>query len=217
MVKILGIDEAARGPIIASMYLVGVLGDETVEEKFKQIGVKDSKLLTHKKRCLLESKIKDLALKVKIIEVKPEEIDMAVDGGKLNLNWLEAHKQAEIINELKPDKAIIDCPSPNIKKFKEYLLNLLIDKNIELVVEHKADKNFFIVGAASIIAKCEREKEVAELKKKYGDFGSGYMADPKCRKFVKENFEKHPEIFRKSWAPFKDAVNNKKQKKLDEF
>jgi len=172
MVKILGIDEAGRGPIIASMYLVGVLGDETVEEKFKQMGVKDSKLLTHKKRCLLEGKIKDLALKVKIIQVKPEEIDMAVDGGKLNLNWLEAHKQAEIINELKPDKVIIDCPSPNIKKFKEYLLNLIEDKRVELVVEHKADKNYFIVGAASIIAKCEREKEVAELKKKYGDFGS---------------------------------------------
>ena len=217
MVKVLGIDEAGRGPIIGSMFLVGVLANEGVELKFKEIGVKDSKLLTHKKRCLLENKIKDLALKVKIVRVQPLEIDSAVDGGKINLNWLEAHKQAEIINELKPEKAIIDCPSPNCRKYKAYLKALLIDKNVELVVEHKADKNFFIVGAASIIAKCEREKEVAELKKKYGDFGSGYMSDPYCNKFFKEKFEKHPELFRKSWAPYKDAVNGKKQTTLDKF
>lgn len=217
MIKILGIDEAARGPVIGSMFIVGVLASEEAELKFKELGVKDSKLLTHKKRCLLEGKIKDLALKVKIIQVKPEEIDNAVDGGSINLNWLEAHKQSEIINELKPDKAIIDCPSPNCKKYTDYLKALLNDKNVELVVEHKADFNFVFVGAASIIAKCEREKEVAELKKKYGDFGSGYMSDPYCQKFFKENFDKHPEIFRKSWAPYKKEVNGKKQKKLDEF
>ncbi len=171
MTRILGIDETGRGPIIGSMFIVGVLATEETESNFKELGVKDSKLLTHKKRCLLEGKIKDLALKVKIIQVKPEEIDNAVDGGSINLNWLEAHKQAEIINELKPDKVIIDCPSPNCKKYTDYLKALLNDKSIELVVEHRAEK-YMCVAAASVIAKCEREKEVAELKKKYGDFGS---------------------------------------------
>jgi len=36
-------------------------------------------------------------------------------------------------SSIKPDKAIIDCPSPNIKRYKEYLLRLLENKKIELI------------------------------------------------------------------------------------
>ena len=42
-----------------------------------------------------------------------------------------------------------------------------------------------------------------ELKKKYGDFGSGYPSDPKTKKFLEENYDKHPEIFRTTWASYK--------------
>ena len=43
---------------------------------------------------------------------------------------------------------------------------------MELIVEHKADLNHIIVGAASILAKCAREEEIEILKKKYGYIGS---------------------------------------------
>jgi len=167
---------------------------------------------------LLAKEIKKIAKKFKIIQIKPEEIDKAVnrDHG-LNLNWLEAHKTAEIINVLKPDKAIIDCPSPNIKKYKEYLLNLMNNKNIQLDIGHKYDFKFVEVGAASILAKVEREKEVEEIKKKYGDIGPGYTSNEITQKFVKENFDKYPEIFRKSWMTWKNHDKAKKQRKLDEF
>ena len=180
--------------------------------------VKDSKLLPHKKRVLLAKEIKKIAKKYKIIQIKPGEIDNAVEKNDgLNLNWLEAHKTAELVNELKPDKAIIDCPSPNIKKYKEFLLNLLKNKNVELVVEHKADTNFRICGAASILAKCSREEEIEQIQKKYGNTGPGYTSNPITQQFVKENFDKHPEIFRKSWSTFKNHEHMKKQRKLDEF
>jgi len=219
MALVLGIDEAGRGPIIGSLFLVGVLLDESMDGRLKEIGVKDSKLLSHKKRMELEKEINKIAKKVKIIRINPEEIDYAVDGNYgSNLNWLEANKQAEIINELKPDKAIIDCPSPNIKKYTEYLLNLIEDKNIELVVEHKADKNFLVCGAASIIAKCEREKEVEEIEKMVGEsIGSGYPSNPTCQKFTKKNLEKYPGLFRKSWSTWKNHYNMKNQKNLSEF
>ena len=42
----------------------------------------------------------------------------------------------EIINKLEPNKAIIDCPSPNIEKFKEVLKKQLKNKNVELIVVH---------------------------------------------------------------------------------
>ena len=218
MTLILGVDEAGKGPVIGSLFICGAMFDEKYLPKLKEIGVKDSKLLTHKKRIKLAKEINKIAKKFKIIQIKPEEIDHAVNKEEgLNLNWLEAHKTAEIINELKPDKAIIDCPSPNIKKYKEYLLNLLNNKEIELIVEHKADVNHISCSAASIIAKCAREEEIKNIKKKYGDIGSGYPSDPLTQRFVKENFDKYSEIFRKSWMTFKNHEKAKKQKKLDEF
>jgi len=218
MVFVLGIDEAGRGPVIGSLFVCGVMIDESMNDKLKAIGVKDSKLLAHKKRLALAEEIKKIAKKIKLIKVTPKEIDEALSSDSLNLNWLEAHKQVEIINELKPDKAIIDCPSPNIKAYAAYLRNLLQDKNVELIVEHKADKNFPSVSASSIVAKCAREEEVAEIEKMVGEsIGSGYPSNPICQKFLKDNFEKYPEIFRKSWLPYKNHDHAKGQKSLNEF
>src|SRR3989344_2198887 len=214
---IAGIEDAGRGPIIGPMVLAGVSIEEDKITELKEMKVKDSKLLTPKKRQELYSKIIAVAKDYKIIIVEPKEIDEALESDSLNLNWLEAIKFAQIINYLKPDKAIVDCPSPNIKAYKEYLMVYLKDKNIDLICEHKADVNYPIVSAASILAKVTRDREVEKLKKKYGNIGSGYMADPITKKFFDENFEKHPEIFRKTWMPYKNNVKNKSQKKLGEF
>src|SRR3989344_8626495 len=217
MTLILGLDEAGRGPIIGSLFICGVVFDEKDLDRLKEIGVKDSKLLPHNRRILIAKEIKKIAKNYKIVQIKPEEIDKAVnkkDG--LNLNWLEAHKTALIINELNPDKAIIDCPSPNINKYKEYLLNLLKNKQIILILEHKAERHY-PVEAASILAKCAREEEMEKIKKKYGNTGPGYTSNEVTQKFVKENFDKHPEIFRKSWSTWKNHNNAKQQKSLDEF
>lgn len=219
MASVLGIDESGRGPVIGSLFICGVLIDERMNDKLKGIGVKDSKLLSHKRRVELEKEIKKIAKKVKIIKLSPKEIDSAVDSDSgLNLNWLEAKKQAEIINELNPDKAIIDCPSPNCRAYGEYLKILLKNKNVVLTIEHKADKNYVVCGSASIIAKVEREKEVKEIEKMVGEsIGSGYSSNQVCQKFLKHNFEKYPEIFRKSWVSWKNHNNMKKQAKLDRF
>ncbi|QQG38608.1 MAG: ribonuclease HII [Candidatus Woesearchaeota archaeon] len=200
------------------MFIAGALFKEEDIDKLKELGVKDSKLLLHKKRVELCKKIKKIAVKYKVIEVKPKEIDEAVlSEDHMNLNWLEAHKTADLINVLKPDKAIIDCPSPNINKYKGYLRELLKNKDIELIVEHKADVNFLVVSASSILAKCDREKEVEKLKKKYGDIGPGYPSNEITQKFLKENLEKYPEIFRHSWMPVKEHKTEKIQKKLGDF
>lgn len=216
MVKVLGIDEAGRGPVIGPLIIAGVMIHDGKEAMLG--AVKDSKLLTHQKRIALSHQINEHS-EFKIIEVSPKEIDDALLSDELNLNWLEAHKQAEIINEMNPDVAIIDCPSPNCKKYTEYLRNLLTEKNknIKLIVEHKADVNYPVCSAASIIAKVKREEEVEKLKKKYGDIGPGYPSNQITQKFIKENWEKHPEIFRKTWSTFKNQEKMKGQKKLGEY
>jgi|SRR3989344_1883519 len=219
MVKILGLDEAARGPVIGSLFIGGVMINEGDEKKLG--AVKDSKLLSHKVRIQLSKTIMENS-DYYVIQVEPKEIDEAVtskDG--MNLNWLEAHKQAEIINKLKPDKAIIDCPSVNCKAYTEYLKKLLKNKKVNLIVEHKADVNYPVCSAASIIAKVRREEEMNKIREKYGDVGPGYPSNEITQNFIKENWDKHPEIFRHSWSTFKKhsnpETNPKKQKKLGEF
>jgi len=215
MVKVLGIDEAGRGPIIGPLIIAGVLIDEKESEKLTKGGIKDSKLILKKKREQLFKKIKK-DFKYKIIKVEPKEIDDIILNSNHNLNDLEAMKAAEIINELKPDKAIVDCPSPNTSKWNKQLKSML-DFDIELITENKADENYPVVGAASILAKVTRDNEIEKIKKKYGDVGPGYPSNEITKKFVKENFDKHPEIFRKSWATFKNAKKEKEQSKLNDF
>ena len=214
MVKVLGIDEAGRGPVIGPMVMAGAMIEEGKESSLGD--VKDSKLVSQKNRIILERHIKKQT-KYEVLVVEPEIIDAAVLSGELNLNWLEAHKQAEIINKLKPDKAIIDCPCINCKAYEEYLQNLIKDKNIQLIVEHKADENYPICSAASILAKTEREKQMGDIKRKYGKTGSGYPADPYTKEFIKNNWNKCPEIFRKSWSTYKRFAENKFQKTLPDY
>jgi ribonuclease HII len=213
MVKVLGIDEAGRGPVIGPMVMAGIMieeGDEALLE-----GAKDSKLVLHKIRLQLDKKFKESeGVDYKVLVVEPEIIDAAVLSGELNLNWLEAHKQAEIINELQPDKAIIDCPSINCESYEKYLRALLDNKEMNLIVEHKADVNYITAAAASILAKVERENQMEIIKQKYGDCGPGYPANKKTQDFVKNNWDKYPEIFRKSWSTYKRFARPEGQKSL---
>lgn len=212
-----GIDDAGRGPVIGPMVLSGVLVKEEDIESLKSIGVKDSKKLTPRKRVYLFNKIIKIVKKYSILKVFPEEIDGSLNSG-INLNDIEAIKSANIINELNPQKAIIDCPSPNLRAWKSYVLELLHNKNVELIVEHKADVNHAVCSAASILSKVTRDSEIEKIKKKIGvDFGSGYSSDPITQKFLKENIEKYPEIFRKSWSTYLDHKGSKSQKDLGEF
>ena len=55
--------------------------------------------------------------------------------------------------------------------------------------------------------------KIDELKKKYGDFGSGYPSDPDTVRFLRNNWKKYPEIFRKSWESYK-RLGEKKESLL---
>ncbi|MBW2980420.1 ribonuclease HII [Candidatus Woesearchaeota archaeon] len=218
MALICGIDEARRGPVVGPLVICGALIDEAEIEELRKIGVKDSKLLTPKQRESLVSKIKKALRKYKIIKIEPEEIDKAVQGHEgLNLNWLEASKSAEILNELAPDKAIVDSPSPNLQAYTRHLKKLLKNKKIELNVTHKAER-YPVVAAASILAKVTGDNEIKKLQSKIKEpIGSGYPSDPATKRFIKDNYDKYPDIFRKSWQPYKKIIKENQQKKLGEF
>ncbi|HME86878.1 MAG TPA: ribonuclease HII [Candidatus Nanoarchaeia archaeon] len=211
---ICGIDEAGRGPVIGPLVIAGVLANEEQEKQLMELGVKDSKLLTPIQRERMFDKIKAIVENFEIIAIDPPEIDAAVNGeGGLNLNWLEAVKSAKIINKLKPNKAILDCPSTNVKAYTEYVKKLVTGR-ADILSEHKADQTYPIVSAASILAKVTRDDLIQELKKKHKvEFGSGYPSDPMTQLFIKKFWNKY-DFFRKSWASYKAISKGKSQTKL---
>lgn len=218
---ILGIDDAGRGPVIGPMILAGCLIDSKHDRELKNLGVKDSKQLTQKRREFLEEKIKNLAQSFEIVLVSPSEIDESVNNDN-NLNSLEAIKMAEVVNKLNKGKdkikVIVDCPSVSIEKWKDFFKTKIDNlSNLEISCEHKADQNYVAVSAASILAKCAREKEMEKLKEKYGkEIGSGYPSDPQTCSFLNKNIKSHSNkgIFRKSWKTWQEACSKTKQQKL---
>jgi ribonuclease HII len=215
---ICGIDEARRGPVIGPMAICGVLVREEKLPELKKIGVKDSKLLTPEKREKLAREIKEIISSYKIVIIPPQEIDDAISSKELNLNKLEAVKTALIIDNLKPDRVTLDCPSTNIRAYVSYLKSFLKNKNVEIKAEHKAER-YPEVAAASILAKTSGDAELRKIQSGFSeDIGSGYPADPSTKKFLEKNYKKHPEIFRRTWESYKRLKPvSEKQKPLSEF
>jgi ribonuclease HII len=207
-----GVEEAGRGPVIGPMVMAIAAIDEKDQFKLQTIGVKDSKLLTPKQRKEMFVMIKGVC-KYKIIVLSNKEVDKALKDPNMNLNKLEGKTSAKLINSLKPDKVMLDCPSTNPSAYVNYVKKFVTSKT-EVKAEHKADINHPIVSAASILAKVTRDEEIEKLKKKHKvNFGSGYPSDPLTIKFVEENWNKY-DFFRKTWDTHKKIAKMHGQQKL---
>lgn len=207
--RILGADEAGRGCVMGPLVVAGVLIDERRRDALVELGVKDSKLLSRLRREELAIGIRQIAIDTHVIKLAPTEIDKVVESRRRlhKLNRLEAQTMAKIIEKLRPDIAIVDAPDVVTYRYRNHIVECL-SFSLQVVSEHKADKNHPVVSAASIIAKVERDHEVEKLKAEYGDFGSGYMSDPKTRGFLQSlaaNQKEYPHFVRCSWKPAKAA------------
>lgn len=215
---IAGIDDAGRGSVIGPLVIAGILIDNGMMQQLKDLGVRDSKLLPPKRREELADKIKKIVLKWTIVKLSPAEIDKVVEAGRKlhKLNRLEAKAMAKVIEELKPDVAYVDASDIIEERFKKQISEYL-SFDVEIISEHKADRKYPVVSAASIIAKVERDMEIKKLHATYGDFGCGYPSDPKTTSFlsriIKEQGE-YPDFVRKSWKPAKKLKSEKTSRQL---
>ncbi|MDE1853642.1 MAG: ribonuclease HII [Thaumarchaeota archaeon] len=198
-----GVDEAGRGCLLGPLVVAGVSVSKGGVKKLKELGVKDSKKLSAKQRDSLYPEIMKVANKVTWASIAPEEIDAVVFRGKKlrKLNYLEALYFAKVIDRLGAEKVTVDASDVLPKRFGKDIAGNL-EARCRVLAFHKADRDFPVVSAASIIAKVERDRQVELLRGSHGDFGSGYPSDPVTRSFFSDwmrRGEPLPGYVRKSW------------------
>jgi ribonuclease HII len=205
-ILVAGVDEAGRGSVIGPLVIAGVLIGQEDLPLLRDLGCKDSKLLTPRRREALAVEIRKVCEGCAVVKLSPKEIDSVVLGGRRlhKLNYLEAQVMARVLDTLRPEKAYVDAADVLERRFKRDILECMSFK-VDIVSEHKADRNYPVVSAASIIAKVERDSEVAKLAEKYGDVGSGYPSDDKTINFLElcVKLGEYPECVRRSWRPAK--------------
>ncbi len=198
-----GVDEAGRGCVLGPLAVAGVSVHSDKLGELAELGVKDSKMLSPDQRESLYPEILRICVRVEVSRIPPKMIDRYVSRGKKyrRLNYLETIHMARVIDALGVDEVFVDAPDTNPARFKTELEELLSCEP-RIVAEHKADVNYPVVSAASIVAKVERDLDIAELHEIHGDFGSGYPSDDDTIAFLEswmKNNGSHPDFARKSW------------------
>lgn len=210
---IAGVDEAGRGPVLGPLVVAAVLIES--EKPLKKLGVKDSKQLSPKKREELAPRIRELCARHELRVLHPDELNARMP--KENLNEIEVDAFAELLRGLQPKTAILDACDVNAERFGQRVAARLVAPCV-IKAEHEADARHPSVAAASILAKVERDRLVAELAATHGDIGSGYSHDEKTQAWLKAYVAQHnalPAIARREWETARRLV--KKDRTLTEF
>jgi ribonuclease HII len=185
------------------------------------IGVRDSKELSPHAREQLERDLKGRLTAFAVVVIEPADIDRVV--AKKGLNGAEARAFAQAvghaassvglgtIDTLEADAADANAPRFAARLRQELTVHAVGLHVKKLVAEHKADARFPSVGAASILAKVERDRRVKRLGDDIGsNVGSGYPHDPNTLAFLREYIRTKgdlPPFARRSWKTARTLLN----------
>jgi len=198
--NIAGIDEAGRGPLAGPVVAAAVVFSESAKiGEMIKMGVRDSKLLTSRKRDYLYEKIIEKCSDWAVSVVSQDTID--------EINILQASllamRQAVESLRVRPDFLIIDG------KFT------ISDFPISQLAIPKADQRIFSVSAASVIAKVTRDRLLVEFDEKYPVYGFAKHKGYGTKSHI-EAIHKHGpcEIHRKSFSPIDEIIKKFKRSGL---
>ncbi|KJV45629.1 ribonuclease HII [Acinetobacter indicus] len=149
--KIAGVDEAGRGPLVGTVVAAAVI----LDPNNPILGLNDSKKLSEKKREKLFIEIQEKALAWAIAEASPAEID---ELNILQASLLAMRRAVEAL-QVQPDQVLVDG-----NKIPQGLL-----MPCEAVVG--GDALHAEISAASILAKVTRDRQMLELDQKFPQFG----------------------------------------------
>jgi ribonuclease HII len=185
--KIAGVDEAGRGPLVGSVVAAAVILDPNNPIE----GLNDSKKLSEKKREKLFIEIQEKALAWAIAEASHEEID---EINILQASLLAMRRAVEAL-QLQPEHVLVD--GNKVPKGLAMSCDAVVG----------GDALHAEISAASILAKVTRDREMVVLDQQYPHFGfAKHKGYPTKAHF--EAIAEHGVIdqHRRSYAPVKKAL-----------
>lgn len=198
----IGVDEAGKGAVVGSMFVAAVKFD-------CDFPAPDSKRLTAEEREDLAERVCGVC-KVAVLEVTPDEIDSYVEEGEMNDLMIEAHGRA--LDALDASGVVVaDASDVSSDRFARRLSERA-DDGYDVSAEHGADEKYDAVGAASVVAKVERDAHVAGY-----EAGSGYPSDPETVEFLRDTAPGFPACVRESWSTAERVAREKKQSSFEDF
>ena len=211
-----GVDEAGKGPVLGPMVAACAFGPEEALPG----GVDDSKRLAPAERERIAGRLRDHpSVRTGVVHVPPARID---GGADMNSLTVEAHAEA-IEDAGVPDgcEGLADAADVDAARFARRVTDAL-EGTVTVRAAHRADESSALVGAASVLAKVERDAALARLAVDYEgyDLGSGYPSDPTTRTFLREYVCDRgalPACARESWKTSRDVLAAAEQSVLDAF
>ena len=211
-----GVDEAGRGSVMGPL-VVGTVFVES-DADLLDIGVKDSKKLTPKKRATMYDMITDCAIHWCTIVASAADIDRL--RKEMSLNEIELRMFAEGVSSHEASTVYADCPDINEAGFTSRLA-VALGNGAEIIAKHKADDTYPVVSAASIIAKVTRDRMLDDIRAEFGEnIGSGYPSDHYTMEFIEKWIVENgraPEHVRCSWEPVKQMLSRSKNTKISDW
>lgn len=209
--RVFGVDEAGRGPILGPMTICVVALDRGQASALKRAGVADSKSFgaggdAIARRAELAALVRRRAAACAVRVVEVEEIDHYTWRGQLNA--LERRVACELLREL----AVLT--GERIVCDGETLFSPLRALFPTLEAHDRGESIHTAVAAASIVAKDARDAAFAAIAARYEpDFGpiaGGGYSNAATRRFLDAYRARHgtlPIEARKSWGMPKEAAN----------
>lgn len=203
MGRLIGIDEAGRGPVLGPLVMAAVAITLEQEAELKEFGIQDSKKYGSGKKAKTARLAAWPMIRARchhaIVVFHPKEIDEFVKEGRLDdLERKGALQLLEMLEATSEDDIFCDG---------EPIFGRLRAKWGNLRAENKADEKYTCVSAASIIAKVERDRAMDEICQKYepefGKITGGGYVNKGSRVFLAAYEGKYgnlPYECRKSWT-----------------
>ncbi|MBO5654379.1 MAG: ribonuclease HII [Candidatus Methanomethylophilaceae archaeon] len=210
-----GVDEAGRGSVMGPLVVGAVYVEDDTE--LMELGVRDSKKLTPKRREAMFDRILDIADAYSVVTISADDIDLRRE--RESLNEIELAMFVDATNRYPVLRVYADCPDVNEMSFQSALTARL--GGTEVIARHKADDTYPVVSAASIIAKVTRDRLIEDISKEFGEsIGSGYPSDKVTtgfiEKWIKEN-GRSPPYTRNSWETVRAIKSRLSVRKLTDW
>jgi ribonuclease HII len=213
----IGVDEAGKGPVLGPMVAAAVRADPTSLPD----GIDDSKRLSAAARERLATQLEDspdVAVGVAVISTD------RIDDPESDMNTLTVAAHAEAVASVAVDGDDVHADAGDVSesRFAQRVTDAVgrAGPQVAVTATHGADGEDVLVGAASIVAKVERDRQVDRLREEFGEVGSGYPSDPRTREFLERYVREHdtlPPCARTSWQTSTDLLAAAEQSSLEEF